>query len=110
MVGTGIADHVVGLDSTWLRVTEAWSLESMVGTGIADHVVGLARVTWWAQFDMNIPLFGMSWDNCCAAVYNASLHLDQKLESSGHSGVQGCTPGSTSSRGTMTMKGVVICW
>ena len=41
-------------------MTEAWSLESRVGTGIADHVVGLARVTWWAQFDMNIPLFGMS--------------------------------------------------
>ena len=47
--------------STLLRVTSVTVLVgSRAGTGISAQVVGLARETWWAQFDMNIPAFGTS--------------------------------------------------
>ena len=48
--------------STLLRVMSVTVLvESRAGTGISAQVVGLARETWCAQFDMNIPALGTSY-------------------------------------------------
>ena len=66
--------------STLLRVTSVTVLVgSRAGTGISAQVVGLARETWWAQFDMNIPAFGTSCGRTVFCLFVERMHHNLEL-------------------------------